>query len=78
MAMKNEESFDCAFAELRKDRSGCLNVRLRQIGRAISFQRLLTNQRVLSASAAHEGVCPVRMKIGIDFAVVADNTTKVH
>jgi hypothetical protein len=63
---------------LRNYRSRCLNVRLRHIRGAILLQRLRMNQGVLSATAAHEGLRPVRMQMRIDLAIVSGDATKVQ
>ena len=62
---------------LRKCRSGCLIVRLRKIRRVILIQGLLADQIILSATAAHESVRPVRMEVGVDLAIVAGDSTQV-
>jgi len=70
--------FKFLVAHLRHYRSRCLIVRLRHIRGAILFRRLRTNQRILAAAAAHEGLRPVRMQMRIDLAIVSGDTTKVQ
>jgi len=42
----------------------------------ISLRKLLADQRILAAAAAHEGVRPVRMEMRVDLAVVAGDPAK--
>ena len=63
---------------LRHYRSRCLIVRLRDIREAILLQRLRMNQGVLSATAAHEGLRPVRMEERIDLAVVVGDSAEME
>ena len=70
--------FKFLVAHLRNYRSRCLIVRLRQIRGAILLQRLRMNQGVLSATAAHEGLRPVRMEERIDLAVVVGDSAEME
>ena len=72
------DRFKFLITHSRNCRSRCLKVRLRQISGAISLQRLLKNQRVFSATAAHEGVRPIRMEMWIDLAVVTRNSAEME
>ena len=70
--------FKFLITHLRHYRSRCLIVRLRDIREAILLQRLRMNQGVLSATAAHEGLRPVRTEERTDRAVVTSNSTEME